>query len=81
MTKRFKMALVALGITAALLGSAAPAFAGSECLNPRGAHNGWVSCVCGCCERPRGQAIGWEECGCACCINPRGERNGWVACD
>lgn len=77
--RKARLVLVAFAISAALFGSAAPAFA-EECLNPRGNHNGWEPC-CACCERPRGQANGWEECGCGCCINPRGEITGWVACD
>lgn len=77
--KRIKALVVAVAISAALFGTAVPAFA-AQCENPRGNHNGWMSCPSGCCERPRGNANGWELCD-PCCINPRGNANGWAACD
>lgn len=76
MSKRIKLAFVAVGVTALLAGGVSPALA---CENPRGQINGWEYCN-DCCKNPRGQINGWVYCDSGCCKVPRGQINGWVPC-
>lgn len=78
MSRKVKTAMVAIGVSALLIGGASPALA-DPCTNPRGNANGWVACS-PCCENPRGAINGWVYCDNGCCKIPRGYANGWVPC-